>query len=33
VFEDDPYGMSASRAIVPRLFELSEGSTIFLSSF
>jgi len=34
VFEDDPYGMLRFEGdSIPRLFELSEGSTIFLSSF
>ncbi|HEX5468591.1 MAG TPA: PLP-dependent aminotransferase family protein [Gaiellaceae bacterium] len=34
VFEDDPYGMLRFEgAPIPRLFELSEGKTIFLSSF
>jgi 2-aminoadipate transaminase len=34
VFEDDPYGMLRFEGDpIPRLFELSEGSTIFLSSF
>jgi 2-aminoadipate transaminase len=34
VFEDDPYGMLRFDGDpIPRLFELSEGSTIFLSSF
>ena len=34
VFEDDPYGMLRFEGEpIPRLFELSEGSTIFLSSF
>jgi 2-aminoadipate transaminase len=34
VFEDDPYGMLRFEGeSIPRLFEISEGSTIFLSSF
>jgi 2-aminoadipate transaminase len=34
VFEDDPYGMLRFDGdSIPRLFELSDGSTIFLSSF
>jgi 2-aminoadipate transaminase len=34
VFEDDPYGMLRFEGeSIPRLFELSERSTIFLSSF
>ena len=34
VFEDDPYGMLRFEGeSIPRLFELSGGSTIFLSSF
>jgi len=34
VFEDDPYGMLRFEGdSIPRLFELSEGSTVFLSSF
>ncbi len=34
VFEDDPYGMLRFEGDpIPRLFELSDGSTIFLSSF
>jgi 2-aminoadipate transaminase len=34
VFEDDPYGMLRFEGEpIPRLFELSAGSTIFLSSF
>jgi 2-aminoadipate transaminase len=34
VFEDDPYGMLRFEGdSIPRLFELSDGSTIFLSSF
>jgi DNA-binding transcriptional MocR family regulator len=34
VFEDDPYGMLRFEGeSIPRLFELSQGSTIFLSSF
>jgi 2-aminoadipate transaminase len=34
VFEDDPYGMLRFEGdAIPRLFELSDGSTIFLSSF
>jgi 2-aminoadipate transaminase len=34
IFEDDPYGMLRFEGeSIPRLFELSQGSTIFLSSF
>jgi 2-aminoadipate transaminase len=34
VFEDDPYGMLRFEGeSIPRLFELSDGATIFLSSF